>query len=235
MNKAALIVIIICLGIPFIISFKSKRSRRFRRWAIAVGFCVMFVAVCRISSSMDIADAMKENIYTGHPGSAQEGTVERQPAVLYAFSDIDLSGYSEVGYAEAMATNHLSTSKVSYPIQNALDGNTNTCWQDGVEGNGEGTEITVTLWEESHLQYIVIYNGQVKTEEKFRNNGRVCQLEIRNGQFTEVIEMPDENVPVVIGLMEGWENVSQVTFKINSVYPGDVYADTCISEIVFYR
>lgn len=233
MNKALLITIIVCLGIPFILSFKSQRSRTFKRRALAIGFCVMLAVALLLPPDATISNPRGENTNTEH--YADRGDMgERMPATWCAASEVDLTGYSVITCTDAAATNYLIGSSVSYPAWNAFDGETTTCWQDGVEGNGEGTELTATLSEVCNLQYIVIYNGQTVNEDKFRKNGRVAQLEIGNGQFTEVIKLPDENNPVAVKL-DGWENISTVTFKINSVYSGSKYLDTCISEIIFYR
>lgn len=233
MNKALLITIIVCLGVPFILSFKSQRSRTYRRWALAVGLCVMLAVALWLPPDSAIINPNGENVNTDN-FAEQGGVGQRVPATWCAATEVDFSGYSVVGCTEATATNFLTASSGSYPAWNAFDGETATCWQDGVEGNGEGTELTAILSESCMLQYIVIYNGQTINEDKFRKNGRVSQLEITNGQYTEVIELSDENVPVAVKL-DGWENVSTVTFKINSVYPGSKYLDTCISEIVFYK
>lgn len=233
MNKALLITIIVCLGVPFILSFKSQRSRTCRRRALAVGFCVMLAVALWLPPDVAISNPRGENVNTEN--FADRGDVgERLPATWCAASEVDLSSYSVVGCADATATSFLTASSGSYPAWNAFDGETATCWQEGEDGNGEGTELTAILSENCNLQYIVIYNGQTINEDKFRKNGRVAQLEIGNGEFTEVIELSDENVPVAVKL-DGWENVSNVTFKINSVYQGSKYMDTCISEIIFYK
>jgi len=233
MNKAILISIIVCLGVPFLLSLRSQRPRTFRRRALAIGFCVMLAVALFLPPDKAISNPRGGNGNTEY--LAGQGDMGGDTsATLYAASEIDLSSYSVVGCAEAAATNYLIGTTGDYPAWNAFDGDTFTCWQDGVEGNGEGTELSVTLAETCELEYIVIYNGQTVNEDKFKKNGRVCQLEFGNGQYTEVIELADENVPVAIKL-DGWENVSTVTFKINSVYPGSKFLDTCISEIVFYK
>lgn len=234
MNKILLLISVCCLVVPFILSLKADRPREYRRWGLAFGFWAMCSMVLMFPKDGETSNAEGENIGGGGNSVVQEYEEQRVPATWCAAEELDLSGYSVVDYAEVAASNYLATARSSYPVQNAFDGNPATCWQDGVEGNGEGTELSVILSESCDLQYIVFYNGQSSSEERFRKNGRVCQLEIGNGQFTEVIELADENIPVAIQL-DGWENVSSVYFKINSVYPGSTYMDTCISEIVFYR
>ncbi len=234
MSKPIIITFIVCLGIPFLMSFKSSRSRTYRRRAMAIGLCVMCVVVPLLPSD-EIVLGQREEYGNSEDTYVEQGQEwQREPATCYPLSEVDLTPYAEVGCADVAATNWLIVNGGEYPARNAFDGNANTCWQDGVDGNGEGTELTAVLSESCELKYIVIYNGQTVSEETFRNNGRVCQLEIGNGQFTEVVELPDENTPFVIKL-DGWNDVSTVTFKINSVYPGSVYADTCITEIWFLK
>lgn len=233
MNKPLLITAIICLGVPFILSLKSSRSRAYRRKAIAAGFCVMLGVAVFLPADTRLAASGGENVRQEDGWASGWGSPEREPATCYMASDVDLSGYSDTTYIDMNVSNYKSTSKSSYPINNVFDGDPDTCWQDGVEGYGEGTEFSVTF-SESTLQYIVFYNGRVISEDKFWDNARVCQMEISNGKFTEVVELPDVNAPVAIKL-DGWEEVSFVHFKINSVYPGNKYDDTCISEIIMYR
>lgn len=245
MNKPIMITLVICLGIPFLLSFRSYRPRSFRRKAVIIGFIVMLIVASSLPLDPAIALAQNDSSSTADAGSItdEDPLPENTPsepveAIWYAASEIDLSGYTVVSCADgsASATNYLVTQQSSYPAQNIFDGNITSCWQDGVDGNGEDTEITVSLSESCEIRYIVISNGRASSDQLFEENGRVFQLEISTVNHpTKVVELPDENIPIAIS-MDDWGIVStEIMFKIISVYPGSKYADTCISEMVFYR
>lgn len=234
-----IITLIICLGIPFFLSFKSDDPRRFRRKAVPIGFVVMLAATSFLPHDTGVSHA---NMDDGSAANAADGesVAPTGPveAVWCAASEIDLSGYTVVSCLEGSptATNHMVTKRGSYPAENIFDGDIGTCWQDGVEGNGEGTEISVSLSESCEIQYIVISNGRAATDQLYEENSRVYQMEISTLDHpTKVVELPDENIPIAIK-MDDWEMVpTEITFRINSVYPGSKYTDTCISEITFYQ
>ena len=235
MDKLLIIICVVCLGLPIILSFKAKNPRKFRRYGLAVGFCAMMVAILFVPKDKDfVVREWGGGVAGESSGGQQENKGEREACTLGYASDIDLSMYTVVEVVDSSATNFKETASHAYPTSNLFDEEMDTCWQDGVEGYGEGTEFFVTLSESSNVQYIVIQNGRARSDEKFVQNGRVYQLEINNGLFTETVELPDVNTPIAIKV-NGWEGVSFVSFKIISVYYGSEYEDTCISEITFYR
>lgn len=237
-NTPAIIMIVICLGIPFIISFfqdNESERRRFRRKTLLIGFIVMCIIVRFLPASILGKTEVSEASEQSNSDMEDKSESEHTSATVYTLSDVDLSELTQMECKSVSATSSLTNSNgYQYVVENAFDGNKDTCWQEGVEGNGEGTEIHASFSETGILQYIVIYNGQAKTEEKFKKNGRVRQLEISTDKYTDTIELPDENIPVAVKL-DGWENVTDICFKINSVYPGSSYSDTCITDILFYR
>lgn len=228
MSTAIIVIILVCLGIPFFISFLSEKSRTYRRWGVTISFCLLLGIGLFLSKNLKKDDS--ENIF----GNADEALKGEITATCYMASEIDFSNYSAVGCIESTASNYMVAGNRSYPIENIFDGDKDTCWQDGVDGNGEGTEITATLAESSNIQYLVIHNGRSVSQSKYEKNGRVRELEIGTDQFTTVVEIPDVNGLIAIKL-EGWGEISSFRFKIISVYPGSKYSDTCISEIGFYK
>ncbi|MCR5754939.1 MAG: hypothetical protein K6G30_09055 [Acetatifactor sp.] len=208
--------------------------------ALAIGFIVLLIVTDRFPIDYNIETTDKFYL-AGKPDNpfamnSEADFASGNPFEAYVCnaSDVDFGSYTAVDCQEVSASNFLQTSRGVYPAEKAFDGDLLTCWQDGVDGYGEGTELYAKLSEASDLQYIVFINGQARDDERFKKNGRVCQLEIGDGNYTVTVNLPDENVPTAIKL-NGWNNVSELHFRIISVYPGSDYEDTCISEITCFK
>lgn len=122
----------------------------------------------------------------------------------------------------------------NYFPQNIVDNNKNTCWAEGISGDGIGETIVVSCEKEFTFNKIKIYNGYCKSKELFNDNNRpkILKLSFDNGQHHEAF------------LKDGYENHVQeidvskittknVTIEIIDVYEGNKFKDTCISDIVF--
>lgn len=228
MNILLVLILLVTLGITFLASLGADKSRTYRRRGLVISFCILLGIAALLPKILNTENS--ENILA----TTKRASEEEIGATCYMASEIDFSNYSAVGCIESTVTNYMVAGNRSYPIENIFDGDKDTCWQDGVDGNGEGTEITATLAESCNIQYLVIHNGRSVSQSKYEKNGRVRELEIGTDQFTTVVEIPDVNGLVAIKLDE-WGEVSSFRFKIISVYPGSKYSDTCISEIGFYK
>jgi hypothetical protein len=128
-----------------------------------------------------------------------------------------------------------------YDVVRIEDGRAHTAWVEGVDGDGIGERVefildeaglprgeTVPLWG------FEVVNGYARDERTWRNNSRVREvLLIVDGRPVRRIVLNDtmqpqhvtfDGVPVGAG--------SEITLEIRSVYRGDRYADTAISELV---
>ncbi len=145
----------------------------------------------------------------------------------------DVSGCEYIHVASITANSVLvSSSGNRYEAEYMIDGDEATSWQEGVDGAGEGQVFTVEFVDNPRVDYVVIYNGNHKSEELYYNNNRICSMNvIIDGQSSNV-EMADTMDPQVIHIT-GAEDVSQIQFEIVSVYSGDKYNDTCVAEVQF--
>ena len=148
-----------------------------------------------------------------------------------------------------------------YKSENICDGKIETAWVEGVDGDGIGewikisidaytvlSEITTTPFE---ISGIAIIPGYGKSEKTWVENNRVKKLMLVIHTPPKVI--PKENEWVVIRLNLKDENKFQifsipveltaaninpmrkiVWLKIEEVYKGTKYEDTCISEFVAF-
>ncbi len=148
------------------------------------------------------------------------------------------SWYCGGGVDKAESSSCLAPSgKLQYNATNACDWNLATAWVEGSEKQGIGERITLKLSAGANVHTLYIYNGYQKNMATFRNNARVKQMKLYiNGQATSILNLKDQTgmqefkIPHIKSSDK--ENI-KFEFEILSVYPGDKYTDTAISEINF--
>ncbi|MGJ8672407.1 NADase-type glycan-binding domain-containing protein [Rubritalea sp.] len=109
-------------------------------------------------------------------------------------------------------------------------------WSEGVEGDGVGESITITLDKPSEVTHLLVNNGYIKSFEEagqsFTNNNRVKSVRLTINGTNEIngllFDHPFEQL-VSLGGFAG--NVETIKIQIDSVYKGEKYQDTCLSGI----
>ena len=117
---------------------------------------------------------------------------------------------------------------------NKIKGMGGGTWAEGVEGDGVGENITLTVHKPKPLDAIMIIPGYKDFDKTlWAKNNRVAELEITlNGEHTFTAQIPDEQFqeryPIPV---RGYEKpVDTVKLVIKKVHPG-TSGDTCISEV----
>jgi major membrane immunogen (membrane-anchored lipoprotein) len=138
-----------------------------------------------------------------------------------------------VGKAEISASSQYLTSEgreTDYDPRNVFDGKIDTSWCEGKSGDGIGEYITITLNNYMAITSISMVNGSAKSEESYYNNNRVASLKITSDTGESVIVNFDDST---IDYQTRDIDITGRTFNfiLNSVYKGQKFSDTCISEI----
>ena len=140
-----------------------------------------------------------------------------------------------------------STSENTYGNRNISDLSYQTAWIEGVKGYGIG-ETVAFKFPPGHprITKVIIANGYIKDKNTWKNNSRVKQLKmyVNNKPFA-ILNLKDVyaeqafKIPT-IGyergvILDKKDNVQpdSIKFEILSVYKGDKYKDTAITEIYF--
>ncbi len=133
-----------------------------------------------------------------------------------------------------------SDGKNTYSPNNLIDDNPATAWVEGYDGDGVGDCVHVYLEERAEVTKISLLNGYCKDEERFFNNNRVKEMEIvflkDNEEGSETVA---KRTQIFQDSFNSWEDINlglpvecdRINLFIRSVYPGEKYNDTCISEI----
>ena len=135
------------------------------------------------------------------------------------------------------ASSVLTTSSgISYAADNLFDSDLTTSWQEGEDDEGVGVTITSTFASGTELSAIVIWSGNETTEDKFNNNNRPAQITISvssDSQSYSAVYTLEDYMGAQAIVFEEPVPVESVVIRIDSVYEGEVYNDTVISELAF--
>ncbi|HEY4392551.1 MAG TPA: hypothetical protein VGP64_00740 [Polyangia bacterium] len=147
--------------------------------------------------------------------------------------------------AEATATSYLQNNwnkyEENYHPSYVLDGNPATAWVEGAQGFGEGESITIPLSVIPHARALRlrIWNGYQKSMHLWTKNAMPENVEITVSGPHE-----DDVVRTVRTLGKTWgpqelvidippkRAVASVKLEIGTVYEGERFDDTCISDIL---
>lgn len=142
-----------------------------------------------------------------------------------------------------------------YDKWNLFGGNRTSAWAEGAPGDGTGEWIEIDLPENFDLGCIGIINGYQRSRETYEANGRVaqvlCTITFADGEvYEKVIDIVKDSEDL------SWDSIAtdpcsgfdiiwtsgfhgspyrvteSVRLEILSTYPGNIYNDLCISELV---
>lgn len=148
--------------------------------------------------------------------------VDMFPAFYSAFSTSQLSSI----------TNYDGT--FTYSASNVLDSNYSTCWAEGVSGSGINESIVLSSERKQHVSSIDIYNGLYTNSELFYKNNRIkdCRIEVSDGTSFDVTLDGDYYAQPNTVNFSYPVDTEYIKITILSVYGGNKYDDTCVTEIL---
>ncbi len=146
----------------------------------------------------------------------------------------------ETGISYTMASSYLveyfdETGIIMHNAELTLDGDVSTAWAEDVELEGAGEWLQYVFDDSYTINGIEIYGGYGKNETQYYKNNRLKDIKIyfSDGTVIEYTLSDDYGVFHIIELDA--EVISEyVKIEIVSVYKGNTYDDTCISEVAFY-
>ncbi len=178
-------------------------------------------------------DPVEEVIVEGNePDEPDEPVVQNPSMTIPHLSDYS-SHISDITSSSHLANETYGNTTYVHSAEQAFDNDLSTCWSEGVDGYGVGESITVFFDNTYEISEFSLYNSLCTNEDLFYKNTRLQSISVilSNGNSYD-FECAD-----------GWENrnntfsfgenveTSSLTIIIQSVYAGNKYEDTCISEI----
>jgi len=109
----------------------------------------------------------------------------------------------------------------------------NKAWAEGVEGDGIGESVTLTLKQPVKASRLRVQNGYWKDETTFLNNNRVKRMGVSiNGAAPFTVELPDSRMrEAIIDLPGATGKVQTVKLIIEDVFRGRKFRDTCLTGV----
>ncbi|MBQ7264553.1 MAG: S-layer homology domain-containing protein [Firmicutes bacterium] len=143
------------------------------------------------------------------------------------------SHISRVNSSSNLESETYGSTTYSYSPENVIDNDVSTCWCEGSGSYGEGEYITIYFDDLYTISELSLMNGLCTNEELYYKNSRLRDIKVVFSDGTSYdVECLDgwNNRNNVFSFGAGIETTS-LTIIIQSVYEGNVYSDTCISEI----
>jgi len=185
-----------------------------------------------------VVDDMDGDVSYGLNGSVEfetegkENTVKVKESIL--LNDLYIDTVS--------ASSELTDSTNIYKVEALFDGNKDTCWAEGVEGNGEGEYVEIWFTNPLYLTEIGFLNGYMKNENVFGANGKIRRAELRfsDGSICEW-NLGKEEYQNMTELLYSdmisfespvWTDYLRIT--ILEAESGTKYEDTCLTEIAMW-
>lgn len=193
-------------------SFEIKKKIDFKRIIIAIiAVCVVFALVFFVKSQFS---SKSDTSTTTNTNTNTTNTVKN------------------ITVSSATATSVLNDSS-SYKASNAIDGDPTTAWNEGVRGDGIGESITFKFDEKTDVKAAKIYNGYCKNETIYYKNNRLKEVTFIFDDSSESVTLDDSfNVEQKISFAKT-HRTKKVTIRIESVYKGRSFRDTCLSDVSF--
>lgn len=124
-----------------------------------------------------------------------------------------------------------SQSGNSYAMRNLFDNNMKTAWVEGVKGQGTGESLLVKFDQPTTVRRVELVNGYNKSKSLFAKNSRIGELGILTSTGTTSRYNLNDTM--------GWqsfdtpqpEKIEWMELTIESVFIGNKYKDTAISEL----
>ena len=176
------------------------------------------------------SDGLDHNWYYIYTEEGLEGWVREDLVVLYDTNKP--VGMDNILYIQS--SSFLVEGDVLHTVDNLVDNKLATAWVEGAYGQGIDENLTVYFDEEYDVNGIIINSGYQKSETTYYNNSRPKEIEITFSNTSKMtVVLDDINAQQEIKFDESIRT-SGIVITIKSVYPGDRYEDTCISELSFY-
>ena len=116
----------------------------------------------------------------------------------------------------------------------AIDGDTKTCWAEGVKGYGIGESITVNFNSTYRVNGMNIWTGHQKTEDLFYKNARPMTVRITGSDGSNDIYNLNDMLGVQRINFRKPMDVNYIKITVEKIAPGNKYEDTCIAEVSFF-
>ncbi|MBS7365830.1 MAG: discoidin domain-containing protein, partial [Oscillospiraceae bacterium] len=147
----------------------------------------------------------------------------------------DPSGLTRIWFKSATASSQIYSEGILYSAENAIDNSTSTSWQEDADDDGEGEYLTLFFDGDTSIKYVSILPGYAKSTSAYYRNNRPKDIliEFSDGRSC-TYTLPDGMSYATLALNDT-VTTSYIRITILSVYKGETWDDTAITEVIAYR
>ncbi len=125
-----------------------------------------------------------------------------------------------------------SSTNPKYPLANLMDGRDNTAWVAGRQGSGAGEYLMISFASPRQVGVVKLVPGYNKSNDIWLANNRLKEIELEfSDGSTQRAEFDGEQRSHRINI--GKTGLQWIRINILQTFPGERWADTCISELAF--
>lgn len=158
-----------------------------------------------------------------------------KPVLVSEKHIMDLNEFPPVSIADYNASTILTGDPDrNWSDRNLMDGDPKTAWAEGEPDAGYNKRLYFNITDKGDVHYIVIYNGDQRTEKDYYNSNRLRTVTLRlDDKFQEYkLTLKDTMGPQYIRVEK--KDIDRLWIIINSVYSGGTEDRTCVSEVKIF-
>ncbi|SDL09537.1 discoidin domain-containing protein [Paenibacillus jilunlii] len=152
----------------------------------------------------------------------------------YKVTEIKDSWSEAYHFADKMEVSKITASSTlpkskagSYTASQIIDGDTATCWCEGVKGSGIGQSFTVSFPKKTKVGSLKVLPGYGKSVSAYLENNSVRKAKLTFSDGSSFIADFTKETALELPKVKA---TTSITFTILEVTPGSKYSDTCVSE-----
>lgn len=167
------------------------------------------------------------------PTSTPAPTPEQTLVSLTEVRSANLDAYAKAEVTGGAASSTVVQEGYDNSVNMVFDEDVVTSWQEGAEGNGEGEFFSLQLDREYQVKYITLNLGNWRDQQRYDENGVPKTLTIWLDEQSFQMEFPHERRQFCLEFSKEC-SAREIYVRIDEVYEGNLWDDTCISEIGIY-
>ncbi len=190
----------------------------------------MFIAFILECVALMMICVVLWQIYAKISEPAEQALEVHAKVVQDAPEGLSNSGLIDVNDAQATSELYQSDDIDNSPWA-ACDGDRDTSWQEGTEGEGYGERIEF-YFSEAKVRYVRLELGNWRSENRYYTNNRPKTITVDIGGRSYQLEFIDEMMSQYIVFSEPI-TATDIQLTIDDIYMGQTH-DCCISEVTIY-
>ena len=167
------------------------------------------------------------------PTATPEPTPEAVKVSLVDVNRANLASYTKASVSSGTASSTVIQEGYDNSVNMLFDGDVVTSWQEGADGDGINEFVNLRLDREYQVKYITLNLGNWRDQQRYDENNVPKSLTVWLDEKSFKVEFPHERTQFCLEFSQACA-ASEIYIRIDEVYEGNLWDDTCISEVGIY-